>query len=122
MARTKLNGRSYAARGETPKRYWAPGQGDTVYIDGVKTKLGKPWHGEGDSIFPLKPAVHGTTAMSGRNIRAVARVEEGKGLESVGSTATLSRRANRTAIPAKWTKATLFRSGGKLMAKIGGGR
>jgi hypothetical protein len=90
----RRNGRSYVVKGETPKRYWEPSQGDVVYIEGTRTKLGKPWHGEGGTVFPLKPPVRGTTAMSQRNIKAVARVEEGKGMESVGSTATFSRRPN----------------------------
>jgi hypothetical protein len=90
------NGRSYVVRGETPKRYWEPSQGDVVYIEGTKTRLGKPYQdpGDRDVMFPLRPAVRGTTDMSARNIKAIARVEEGKGMESVGSMATFSRRPN----------------------------
>ena len=90
------NGRSYVVKGETPKRYWEPSQGDVVYIEGTRTRLGKPYQepGDRDIMFPLRPSVRGTTDMSARNIKAIARVEEGKGLESVGSTATFSRRPN----------------------------
>lgn len=90
------NGRSYVVRGEIPKRYWEPSQGDVVYIEGTKTRLGKPYADPdtGKLMFPLRPSVRGTTDMGAGNIKAIARVEEGKGLESVGSTATFSRRPN----------------------------
>lgn len=69
-------GRSYVVKGINPPRYWAPKQGDVVYIEGVRTKLGKPHHGEFNTMFPLKPAVHGTVAMGVRNIIAIARIPE----------------------------------------------
>lgn len=71
------NGRSYIVRGETPKRYWEPSQGDVVYIEGTRTKLGRPYRDSdtGKTMFPLRPSVRGTTDMSAGNIKVIARVE-----------------------------------------------
>lgn len=71
------NGRSYVVKGEVPKRYWEPSQGDVVYIEGTRTKLGKPYADPdtGKAMFPLRPSVRGTTDMSAGNIKAIARVE-----------------------------------------------
>ncbi len=106
------NGRSYVVRGETPKWYWEPSQGDVVYIEGTKTRLGKPYRDGGDVMFPLHPSVRGTTDMSARNIKAVARVEEGKGMESVGSTAMFSRRTN----PRRGKFQVMTSFGGKVLS------
>jgi hypothetical protein len=123
----RRNGRSYVVRGEAPKRYWEPSQGDVVYIEGTTTKLGKPYQEPGgrDVMFPLRPPVRGTTDMSARNIKAIARVEAGKGMESVGSTARFSYRsqpnpAGPSAIPTKWTPATVSRKGRQIQIRVGG--
>ena len=79
-----MNGRSYVRRGVPPPRYWEPRQGDVVYIEGTKTTLGRPGGPDGD-MFPLKPSVHGTTAMGAANLRQVAMVEPREGNPKTGS-------------------------------------
>ena len=73
----EMNGRSYVRRGVPPPRYWEPKQGDVVYIEGTKTRLGKPYRDPGDTqtMFPLRPPVHGTTDMGDRNLKMVAMIE-----------------------------------------------
>ena len=65
------NGRSYAAKGSPPPRGWEPKTGNVVYIEGRKTKLGAK---DSDGLFRLRPPINGTTAMSGGNLRQVARI------------------------------------------------
>jgi hypothetical protein len=85
MPNPEHNGRSYAVRGIRPPMGWTPYPGAVVYIEGVRTTLGKPTHGEGQTMYPLRPPVHGTTAMGGRNILQVAYVPEGETVRPGGA-------------------------------------
>lgn len=99
------NGRSYVQKGVPPPRGWTPYPGAVVYISGVKTRLGKPTHGEGQTMYPLRPPVHGTTDMGARNLMQVVRVPEGETVRPGGA-----YDQKRNPIPATWTKAKVMRT------------
>ena len=67
-------GRSYTVKGVRPPRYWQPKAGDVVYIEGKRTTLGTPT----DDMFPLRPAIDGTTAMSEGCLVANVRIPDTK--------------------------------------------
>jgi hypothetical protein len=99
-------GRSYVVKGETPKRYWESSQGDVVYIEGTRTKLGRPYQDRdtGKTMFPLRPSIRGTVAMGANNIKMIARVEEGRGMQSIGTPAEYrpGRQGNPAAADYQW--------------------
>lgn len=69
-------GKSYAVRGMTPPRDWEPAAGEAIYIEGIRTRLGKPYEcpKTGKTYFPLHPPVDGTTDMAAGNVKAIARL------------------------------------------------
>ena len=104
------NGRSYIVKGEIPKRYWEPAQGEVVYIEGTRTKLGKPYQDGGSVMFPLHPPIRGTTDMSAGNIKAIARVEK----------VSNPRRGTVHDIPSTWTPAKVKRVGRGVQIRMRG--
>lgn len=75
-------------RGKRPPPGWTPYPGAVVYISGVRTRLGKPYHGEWQTMYSLHPPVHGTTDMEARNILQVARVPAEETVHPGGASTT----------------------------------
>ena len=70
-------GRSYVRRGVSMPPWWEPRRGDVVYLEGRKTKISRVGTSDGTPYVWFRPQAGGTIAMSVRNLRQAAYVDEG---------------------------------------------